>query len=623
MSDFDRTKKAIGIGNLDEAARKNMFEKFKSAGGKVVNEKPSPQKENDPRKPRQSPKIIQGQVSRTEFDRSTGSRTGSRAGSRGSHTRGGEEGSKSSQANQTEKELGSFPNRLAIKLKCWFARVTPFGSRTATPSVMGIFARELKSALIEMRLAGNELLTNSSHSPKIAQALDKVNPTYLEVLAMGHKLYNESELEELLQPYNLAPDSYVPLEKIKSPLYSLFRKLYLLYPFQETYKKAINLAYEHLQKLEGKPSMIYNSRKKKLLSEVDSLFGTIYEKMYLLIIRSEEKNIPIVSRYMEQVLGIHPEDKPGHRLPGQSLVEDTQPAEATTQTKEEKKDKEEKPEVPKEIAYGLKLMQIHSIEQLRKKYDPKGELSSIPDSDKALLTYLFFKEFDDNYSFVMTTKKIDLKQIHVNGTRVDYRQKLLDQYESARTVLDQFKIYIETYKEYMEHKANPGTNYIEASKKTSTLETKRGTHSRNVRAITKDFMLKTAAILQVLIQDMRTKREIVGNMDDIMQFDLVESKKRLNNKPVKTCITDSYCFAKAFAERLEAGDLYGGVLELTPEQMKESFGIEMKDAEPESISEPTPDDSALEIESRETQDKFDEKPQDPEKLDSDTLGIQL
>jgi hypothetical protein len=76
---------------------------------------------------------------------------------------------------------------------------------------------------------------------------------------------------------------------------------------------------------------------------------------------------------------------------------------------------------------------------------------------------------------------------------------------------------------------------------------------------------------------MKSKREIIGNMDDIMSFDNVEAKKRLNKKPVKQCIMESYCYTLALAERLENGDLYGGVVELSPEEMKESFGIVVKD----------------------------------------------
>lgn len=626
MGDFDKTKKAIGLNNIDESSRKNLFEKFKSAGGKIIEDKSS-SKDSDSKRQRPSPKIIQSQTSKKEQERSSGRGSSSGSSSKSSSSKVAEVQSQKTAINPQlayEKELSSFPNRLILNLKCWFARVTPFGSKMATPSVMGIFSRELRAALLEMRHSGNELLTHSNYSPKICKELDKINPLYVEVLVHAHKIFNDSELEELLHPYNAAPDAPVPLEKIKNPLYSLFRKLYLMYPFQDSYRKAVNLAYEHLQKLEGKPALIYNTRKKKLLNEIDNLFGVIFEKMYLLVARNENKNIPMICRYMEQVLNIQPEDKLGKRNAGEDVVDSNDKAQIEEKKeKEEKQEKQEKAELPKDIAYGIKLMQLNSIEKLRKKFDPKGDLNFIPDNDKALLTYLFFKEFDDSYSFVMTTKKIVLKQIHVNGTRVDYRQKLLDQYETSRSILEQFRIYLDTYREYNEHISNPGQNYIEASKKKQGLENKRSAHSRNVRAITKDFMQKTAAILQDLIQDMKTKKEIVDNMDENFQFDAVEVKKRLNNKPVKVCITDCYCYCKAFADRLESGDLYGGVLELTPEQMKESFGIDIKSPEVDANQEEIPSslEKAQGTSLDENQNINTEDFDNP--LDSDSMGVKL
>ncbi|MBE8436092.1 hypothetical protein IQA64_18365, partial [Leptospira borgpetersenii serovar Tarassovi] len=139
----------------------------------------------------------------------------------------------------------------------------------------------------------------------------------------------------------------------------------------------------------------------------------------------------------------------------------------------------------KELKYGLKLMRTLPLDQLRKKHDPRGEYEVIPSADKAFLTWLFFKEFDTEYSFVMTTKKIDIKPTIVNGAKVDYREKMIDHYETTRASIEQFRIYDQYYKELKNHLKNPGANYIEASKKTTALETKRSQQSRNVRVTVK------------------------------------------------------------------------------------------------------------------------------------------
>lgn len=504
MGDFDNTKRAIGVGKLDDSARKDMFNKFVSAGGEIVKEK-QPQKEDDTKKGRPEPKVRQSTVSRGGED--------SRSGSRGGNQNKSDSGSARSQADskaQYEKEISSFSARFGIKLKCWLARVTPFGSSDLTPKFMHDFSIRAKQALIELQYSGNELLANQQYSPQLSKALDKINPLLVELLAMGQKLYNGPELTDITDPIMVAPESPVAIERVKNPIYALFKRMYILYPYQETLKKSFVQAYDELQKLEGKPSLIYANKKRKVTQEIDTLFEGFFDRLYLVILRAENKNIPLISRYMENLLGILPEDRPGQRKSGENVPGgkqlETKDDQKGEDSKEEDKKEEEIP-LSKEQAYGMRLMQMYSLPKLRKKFDPKNEYSNIPDSDKALLSLFYFYEFDDEYSFVMTTKKIDIKPGSVNGVKVDYRQKMLDIYEGTRTIIDQFRIYSDIIRELEKHKANPGANYIEASKKLTGIEQKRTGQSRTVRMAIKEFSLKSRDSLLVLIKDMKSKRK--------------------------------------------------------------------------------------------------------------------
>ncbi|TGL07558.1 hypothetical protein [Leptospira levettii] len=593
MGDFDNTKRAIGVGKLDDSQRKDMFNKFKSAGGEVIKEK-TPAKDDDNKKSRPEPKVRQSTVSRGNEDNRQGNRGGSGGGSPSKQDSGSSKSQLDSKA-QYEKEISSFSARFSIKLKCWLARVTSFGSSDLTPKFMHDFSIRGKQALIELQYSGNELLANQQYSPQLSKALDRINPLLIELLAMGQKLYNGPELTDITEPIMAAPESPVAIERVRNQIYSLFKRMYILYPYQETLKKSFSQAYDELQKLEGKPALIYANKKRKVLQEIDTLFDGFFDRLYLVVIRAENKNIPLISRYMENLLGITPEDKPGQRksgenVPGGKPVETKEDKEAENANKEE--EKEEEVPLSKEQAYGLRLMQMYSIPKLRKKFDPKNEYANIPDADKALLALFYFYEFDDEYSFVMTTKKIDIKPGSINGVKVDYRQKMLDIYESTRTIIDQFRIYHDILRELEKHKANPGANYIEASKKLTGIEQKRTGQSRTVRMAIKDFSLKSRDSLLTLIKDMKGKKEIVANMNDLLTLDSMESRKRLNKKPVKQCIMEAYCYLLALHDRIETGDLFGGLVELTPEQMKSSFGVESESAKENN----SPDVSDLENE---------------------------
>ncbi len=586
MAEFDKTKKAIGVGGMAENERNDMLNKFKSAGGKVVREKED--------KPQQQPRNTQKMKAVGGKDDKSRSSSGSeRKVSPGMYRGigGGDDDDDNVEVSFTKAQLGAmdaemsnFTNRLIIKFKCWANNVTSFGNKDLLPKFMSELRVEFQQALLEFKIVGNDILGNPQIGPKITKELDRISPIYIELIGRAHKIYDTSEINELFADYSSNPEIPVPINRVSRPVYSIFKKLYYLYPYQATYRKAVLTAYDVLQRLENKPALIYSTKKKKISSEISVVFDKMFEKLYYIIIRNENKNMPMVSLYMENLLNIVENEKPGKRKSGENL-----PLEPTNQEvlpqKQEEKPKEESSEKKldnQELAYGRKLMGEVSIEQLRRKYDQRNELLEVPDTDKALLTYLFFKEFDYEYSFVLTTKKITVKPSNINGTKVDNKQKLLSVYELTRPCMEQFKIYIDVFKEQAMHKANPGTNYIEASKKTTGLEQKRSQQSRNVRVTIKDYIEKSYDSFKMLIEDMKGPLEIVGNMEEIITFDSIESKKRLHKKSVKQCIMEAYCYSYAFATRLtEGGDLYGGVIELTPEEMLASFG---KDLSGEDLS---------------------------------------
>lgn len=71
---------------------------------------------------------------------------------------------------------------------------------------------------------------------------------------------------------------------------------------------------------------------------------------------------------------------------------------------------------------------------------------------------------------------------------------------------------------------------------------------------------------------------------------------------------EAYCFAIAFAGRLESGDLFGGVTELSSEEMEKEFGIK---TEQSSVNE---SDLGMPVAGSDSS-------EGSEKIDSDSLGI--
>ena len=595
--EFDKTRKAIDAKNLDKGSRRDMLDKFTSAGGKVLNEhavnKPAP-------------------------DEGKG-RGGRRAGGDGgvdvkmpselARERNRAENEKRAKMAklllEAEKEATSFMSRFSIKLKCRLAGLTPFGADMVTPRFMSKLNLDCKRAIMECNILANDLFSNN---PKVARTLvrelDKRQPLYVEMLERASKLYSQGELSELVSVYNSSPSSPVPLDAIRAPLFSLLRKLFYLKTFQETYITAAETAISFQQQLEKKQAALYTSKRKKIVQEWKTLMNDIFPSLVLLAQRAEMKKAEPGTRLFEYMLDIVDADRLGIRkagdpvgeivveVSGKKTQDESKPGEADqdgeegsqeegeAQNKEGETVEEEEETGSQEVRHGRALMRLTPLPQLRQKMDPTGEFKGLENNDKVFLSYLFLKEFEDEYSFILTTQKLKLNPNYVGGAKTDYRQQMADLFETVRPCHDGFKNYVhETgeHKRALEEANGQSKNYVAHAKRISLMENRRGASGREVRVNIKEFMEKVGSVLGTLIEDIRGSGQVVMNRDDVITFDpKIEGNKRLNGKPIKECIMEAYCYAHALAERIDSGDLFGGVIEMTAEEFERSFGDRAK-----------------------------------------------
>jgi hypothetical protein len=93
-------------------------------------------------------------------------------------------------------------------------------------------------------------------------------------------------------------------------------------------------------------------------------------------------------------------------------------------------------------------------------------------------------------------------------------------------------------------------------------------------------MNKVGGTLKILVDDMKFNGNLVANADEILRFETnLESKKIMNRKTMREVITDAYAFSVTIAARLEKGDLYGGVIDLSDEEYNRAFPSESSRSE--------------------------------------------
>ena len=571
MSNIDKTKKSIGLNKIEEKDRQEIFKKFIDAGGQVIKEDSNNKDDQKSKQPTSKP-------SKTPIARDRKKPTIQRSPQRPINNPDTVQNDPSPRIY--ENQYSSFWSRFFLKLKAWSSKVTHFGDPILKPEFLSELNLELKESLLIFNMSSRDILGTPEVYQQVITELSKESSLYPELIIRGGKLLDYSELETLFEDYKINPNIEIPISKVYPSLYSLFRKLFFLYPYQNTYKKAMEKGFDLLEKYEKKPSAIYKAKKKQFKQNHFFIFEKAFDKIYLAVLRHENINIPLTSDYMNLFLEIKNDERIGSMKTFIfSEPEVVQPIEKDKNdpNSEETIEKEEVVEEESPIlTLGKELLLTTPLEVLRKKHDQKKDYTDINIADKSFLTYIFFKEFDTEYSLVMTTKKININTTNVNGLKIDHRENLMSTYEMTRNCSEQFRIYIESLREYEKIKTTPLSNYIEQSKKMTQADQKKNIQSRSFRSSVKEYFSTVTSSLKIFIDDMETEKVIIGNSDDILSFDNVESKKKLNKKKIKDAITESYAFSFALLDKLSGdGDLYGASLEETNEEMKANYGIEI------------------------------------------------
>ena len=597
--EFDKTRKAIKADKLGDSDRKELLDKFHGAGGEILQEK-----------------SVLKPSSTTDDQRKKSS---SRGASSGSDTKlpseiAREKNRKEQEIaaqlrrlrEQQEREATGFIAQLMIRIKCKLKGLTPFSGEFVTPRFMSTLNLDLKRSVMECHILANELfVSNQKVCKEVIKELDDKNPLYVELLERASYLYDRSVLTELTKYYMDNPEHPVHLDSIRIPLFSILRKIYYLKPYQETYLKAAELAIDIEEKIEKKQPALYATKRKKIKSDWNVLMNDLFYSLSLLAQCVESMRAEPFTELFDSMIGIVPSDRPGQRkageLPGNSNIsQKTEEAEPDEDNVEEENSEDEVEETSdtfqeeeiddvsksNEIEYGNLLLSLRKLDKVRSDLDPRNDWSFLVPNDKMLITYLLLNIFEKDYSFVLTTSKIKINSYQRGNTKIDIRRKMSSILDSAHFCQDAFRKYVLEAQEY--HRASTETNnanYVEHAKRLSNIDGRRGASGREFKKAVNNFMVQVRDILKVLIEDLQGASNIIENPNENMIFDLAsETSKRLNGKPIKQCVWEAYAFASAFAEQLESGFLFGGVIEVVPEDFTKYF--EKEPEEPDLMDIP-------------------------------------
>ncbi|HPF05646.1 MAG TPA: hypothetical protein PK293_06385 [Spirochaetota bacterium] len=551
MKDIDKTKSNIKLHEIDEKQRKELFQKFSDAGGKVLSERD----------------VRRGLVIDREKQKK--------------HQQRLDEHYKSMKTTVTKPAYSKKPlpagiknrplsedtpwNKFRIRMRLRFMRVTGFNTLFLHEKYLDSFTSIYKTSLMEIQMAYLALFKRDPNlGGRIIVRLDKVSPLYYAVLERAGEIYEPMIIDQITEKYLAFPSVPQPITDLKEQFIDLFRPLYILKPYENTlmnaFEKSITL-YSDMADSKNAKSI----KKKDIRNALFIIFDKLYPRLHALFCQYYGILFDESDSRIEDILSIAPAERPEGRRRGtrQASAFSTESySEQETEISDTEEDKTDVQEEDVTVKEGLKLMYGLDFNTLKKIYDKKNRFDQIYDNDKTFLAYLLFLEFENEYSVILTTNQIKFNIDFSSSTKVDYRETMQELFNRMRKCHEAFFSYYDSYGSYCKiRNAKPISNeqYITYTKRLDEVTKRKNDIGTQCRYIIRVFMDNVAHVLTELVDDMNSRQFYINNPQDILElFYQIEGEKKLKDKKIYDSIQIAQRFAAAMAHRLSpGGDLTG------------------------------------------------------------------
>ncbi len=549
---LERIKEKTGISDLDNETRKELFDRFVDAGGEVLDERQKRrQMMIDREKQRAYQQRLDSHHEKVRAQKKPEKKISSPV-----------SGTQKKTANKPE-EAQSGASRyftgFKIRFKLKLMKVAWFNGLYFNIKFLERFNNTYKTALMQIQVVYLDLFKkNPDRGRRLIMRLDKQRPLLYELLEMISSIYDKMTADQIVDHYVNFPDVPKKLSELREPLMEIYRRLYILKPYENTILLAFEKALESDSKLVKRETPVSSSRK-QIKNELYTVFHKLFPRLHMLFCFYQSQLFDIDDPQIEYILNISKAEKPGRRKlydrrKDENSTDDTS---GTSSTEEESETA-----TPDHIRKGLEILANLNIADLRKKYDAKDMYLNVENRDKVLVTYLYFSEFDHEYSCILTTNKIKYNIDFSQAGKLDYRAKMQDLYDLMRKCTDALRDYADTYANYEKvrmEKPTGSNQYIQYSKRLEAIQKKRIQSGKVARATVRAYMEKIAQEIKILIDDMEGEQKYISNPQEELEFEAhIEGEKKINGMKVYAAIQKLYQYSSAFSYRLSAdGDLSG------------------------------------------------------------------
>lgn len=530
MSSLEEIKKKLNIDDLDEATRKDLFNKFVEGGGKVIEEKPASQA------------MQFNRDKQIEFNEKISS---NKAEVDEKYSKKNKSENKSYKTEKTaKKKYAKYPFFIFVKgfFKGFFTIGGNFNRKYANSMENGFV--ECISSLSNS--AKTIVLLENDEKWKMVEYLNATFPFAYELILRIYDLYKPDNIQEIKNYF--IKDKKIQCPSIIQKMKLLYKELLIILPFWETNKNTLWDALNYYEKLSQQRLPI---SKQIIEKNFDQLFNYYLPLIHITMQYNIGESVPFEVEAMKKFAEITEDEDLGiytGHLDAEKenyMIEKEKEKEEQRKKLQETVEQKEMKKIPAYIQKGLKV-----IDELLEKKDSAlkndKNASLFEPNEKMLTLYILMNEFEHHYAFLLTTSQLKLTSRLENGVRTDIRSEFDEEFMSYNNITNYQNEYIELLQNLATVKVELQNNPIQLQIKTSAINVKRITVLTEIKSMTANFFLEFSKTLQKLINDYKSnEKKLLQNPEEPLDFQLSRNKNRFDKLPTIKAVAAAYTYSAA------------------------------------------------------------------------------
>ena len=556
MNDLDTKKEKLNVDGVDEQEKKEIIKKLVDEGGKVIDEKKKHGHSFDRKKQKEWLNKITDEINKAN---------------RGIF-------------NDEYSDAGMDPES-GSKMHKWFSawhyiivHIKGLLNKTVTLNgrINDLFFQFIKGKAIpqlkNLESIIDYIYKDDKNQQVVKDALDEKEVYYYTLFLKYSELFFEDEFKALLYYHNRPVTEKATPFHLEEPLRIIFKKIYILRGFDADSLNVFRTVLFIISKKKNWTETVYRREIGMVRSALNLLFTQLLPKFYSILLFIFKENISLNSKRISSYLNVDeaeevdyiPDDKSGidYFLP-QITPTGIKKKEAGKNTEKYFYDLDEDDlkslDLDEEIIEGVKIMQEVDRQKIIDGQKDDFLLKYCSEDDRILHIFIFLKEFELEYSFILTSHKIDIKPVFDKDKRVDYRAEMNDFYTSLTKIYEGFQGYFEIIKMMDDYNSDELMDEYEKYNRITSAEGKKDKIAIELNKEILKYFIELKQYFNKFIDDYNGIRQIINNPEEELYFDKeVEGDKKIHGLKVIDAVKTINLYISVFIFRLEeGGDLSG------------------------------------------------------------------